>query len=63
MADGSGGPAHGSDVFGEFLGVGRHLRISGMVVVRAGEELQPASHRARKKVSLIEWKKKTCVCF
>lgn len=60
MADGGGGPAYGSDVFGEFLGLGRHLLISGMVVVRACEELQPASRRARKKVSLIELKKKLC---
>ena len=54
MADSGGGPAHGSDVFGEFLGLGRHLHISGMVVVRACEELQPASRFARKKVSMIE---------
>lgn len=62
MADGGGGPAHGSDVFGEFLGLGRHLHISGMVVVRACEELQPASRFARKKVSLIGWTK-VCVLF
>ena len=53
VADGGRGQARGSDVLVELLGVGRHLHISRMVVVRAGEELQPACRRERKKVSLI----------